>query len=256
MFFRGAPRALPIRSPLQNFFPRLRFYSKKVRPENAPRIRYLVLMVLVSFGAMHLATSRITKKGPPKNSFSEREFQQYEQESGLKRRSKLVGHEQNSQYDFYVVPFTHDRKSLEQELAKRLPEDKQVKVVDPKELIEKELEDEGRYSYLLEDLKRLGKPLPRGLLTALVKQEVKLFMNTTRGQHDTSIVLVNYPQTTEEAIKFENEVADIKACLVFSDYDQSVSDLSDDEVRKVTNVLGYFDIVKKKKQIGSGTDKL
>lgn len=204
-------------------------------------------MVVVSFGCMHLVTTQMTKKAPPKTSFSEREFQQYEQETGLKRRSKLVSHEKNDLYTFYMVPYAANVAQLAQRVHSVLPEHKQVKVIDPAALVAKELEDRGRYSYLLEEVRATGQAMPRGLVTALVKQEVELFMNTTRGQHATNVILANYPQTTEEAIKFENEVSDVEACLVLDNGDLGA--LGDDQVRKVNNVIGYFDIVDKVKRL-------
>lgn len=231
--------------------------NRSVRPENAPRIRYLAMMVALSFGLLHYVTSQIDKKAP-KNSFSEREFQQYEKETGLKRRHKLISHEKNDQYLFYVVPFCHDVSAAEKELTKKLPQDKQVKIIEPRELIEKEIEDEKKYGYLLQELKASGRPMPRGLLTALVKEEVELFMNTTRGQHDTSIVILNYPQSTEEAIKFENEVSDVKTCLKLeSDFAKHLAlELAEDDVRKVSNVFGYFDTVDKVTSVDSKTKSL
>lgn len=232
------------------------FYStqkrKVVRPENAPRIRYLVMMVALSFGFLHFVTTKVDKKAP-KVSFSEREFQQYERETGLKRRHKLISHEKNDQYAFYVVPYCHDVKKAEKELSAKLPKDRQVKIVEPTELIKREIEDEKKYCYLLQDLQALSRPMPRGLITALIKEEVELFMNTTKGQFDTNIVVLNYPQSTEEAIKFENDISDVRTCIKLEDdYARNLkSDLSDDDVRKVNNVFGYFDTVDKVTTVNS-----
>lgn len=210
------------------------------------------MVVLASFGLLHFVTTQVDKKAP-KVSFTEREFQQYEKETGLRRRHKLISHEQNDQYVFYAVPFAHDIAQAEKLLSKKLPAEKQVKVIDPKKLIEKEIEDEGKYSYLLQELHATNRPFPRGLITALVKQEIQLFLNTTKGQFDTNIILVNYPQSTEEAIKFENDVSELKSCVVLEDDFQKslATDLSEDNVRKVKNVVGYFDTVGKVQMVNS-----
>lgn len=239
------PRAFVARPLAQSFYST----KKKVRPENAPRIRYLIMMVAVSFGCLHFVSTKV-QKAPPKTSFSEREFKQYEQETGLKRRHKLVSFEKNEQYTFYALPYTHSVDGAVAKLTAKLPEHKQVKVIDPKELIEKEIEEDKRYSYLLQELKAQGREMPKGLITALVKEEVQLFMNTTRGQHDTNVILVNYPQTTEEAIKFENDVSDVHSCIVFDDEfaNNIQQDLSEERIRKINNVVGYFDTVNKVKK--------
>lgn len=251
-----AGRILPLRaSPVGLTFTK-HLYStqrrKVVRPENAPRIRYLFMMVLISFGMLHYVTTKVEKK-VPKNSFTEREFQQYEKETGLRRRHKLVSHEKNDQYAFYVVPYCHDVQKTEKELATKLPKDRQVKVIEVSALVEKEIEEEGKYSYLLQDLKAQGRQMPRGLITAIIKQEIELFMNTTKGQFDTNIMILNYPQSTEEAIKFENDVSDVKTCIKLDDdYTNSLkSDLSGDDLRKISNVFGYFDTVHKVTPVNS-----
>lgn len=204
------------------------------------------MMVALSFACLKFVTTQVDRKAP-KNSFTEREYEQYEKETGLKRRSKLIPFDKNEQYRFFAVPFAHTKSSAVDAAKKLLGEDRQVKVIDPEELIAKEKEDEGRYSFLLLELESQGRLMPLGLLTALVKQEVKLFMNTTKGQHDSNIILVNYPQSTDEAIKFENDVSDIHKCLV-SPADNQANlrlDLGDEGLRKVEHVIGYFDTVDK-----------
>ncbi|KAM9920868.1 hypothetical protein OXX59_006887 [Metschnikowia pulcherrima] len=240
-------------APIPRFYgPNMaRFYSRNipVRKEKVPRIRYLFAMVLLSYGLLHYVTTKVNKKAP-RTSFSEREFEQYEKETGLKRRLKLVPAEKNNQYAFYAVPFAHNSTEILQQLKQVVPEGKELKVIYPQELIDKEIEDQGRYSYLLEDLKSQGRSLPKGLITALVKQEVKLFMNTTKGQYDTNIILMNYPQSTDEAIKFENDVADVNTCIVLPDFENhAAAELGDDSVRQLNNVIGYFDIVDKVKKL-------
>lgn len=254
-----APVRLARGPPLNSI--RKAFYAtpqKKVKKsEELPKLRYFAVVVLASFGLLHFVTTQVDRKAP-KVSFSEREFQQYEKETGLRRRHKLISHEKNDQYAFYAVPYAHDIADAEKILTQKLPGDKQVKVIEPSSLIEKEIEDEGRYSYLLQELKATNRSFPRGLITAMVKQEIQLFMNTTKGQFDTTILLVNYPQSTEEAIKFENDVSELKGCVVLEkDFQKTLSaDLSEDDVRKVNNVVGYFDTVGKVQKVNSKSGNL
>lgn len=204
------------------------------------------MMVIGSFAFLHFVTTQVDKKKLPQTSFTEREFQQYEKETGLKRRHKLISHEKNDQYSFYVVPYCNNVETAKEELTAKLPKDTQIKVVDIRDLLEKEVEEEKKYSYLLQELQALGRPIPRGLLTALVKEEIELFTNTTKGQFDTNIVILNYPRSTDEAIKFENDVSDVHKCIKLEDdLKWAQNDLLDDELRKVKNVFGYFETVEK-----------
>lgn len=245
------------KTPFQNqLIPRLvmntRSYVRRTPMSDKPthRLKYLLLMVIASWGLLFFVTSQVDKKAP-KTSFSHREYEAYERESGLKRRKKLLNAEQKDQFKFYAVPFSSEAKRSEKEFSKALKSDVAQKIIKPNDLIEKELEDEGKYSYLLQELKATGRQMPSGLITALVKQEIQLFLNTTKGQYDTNIILLNYPQTTEEAIKFENDIADFEACVVLpSDYDNKLAQLDEDTQRKLNNVFGYFDVLNKFKKLG------
>ena len=62
--------------------------------------------------AIYFVANRVDKKKPPQQSFTEREFQLYEEETGLKRRNKLISHAMNSKYKFYVIPYVHDEEEL------------------------------------------------------------------------------------------------------------------------------------------------
>lgn len=223
-----------------------RFYAtaRKPRlPDQGPKLRYLFVVVLASYGLLHYCTQRMDKSKKPQTSFSEREFEEYEKRTGLRRRMKLIGPDKQDQYAFYAVPFSTS-KSISDTLKEKL-QGREVKVINPSELMDKEVELEGKYSYLIEDIRASGRLVPKGLLTALVKNEVNLFMNTTKGQYDTDIVLLNYPQSTDEAIKFENDVSDIHSCLVPDNEEVLKNNLDAELLRKINNVVGYFDIVKK-----------
>lgn len=214
------------------------------------RLKYLFFVVVASWGLLICVTSKINKK-VPKNSFTQREFESYEKETGLKRRAKLITPELKKRYFFYAVPFCTDFSKTEKELEEALNPDVQTKVIIPNDLIQKEVEEQGKYSALLEDIEARGRVTPPGLITALVKQEIQLFINTSKGQFDTNIILLNYPQSTEEAIKFENDVSDFQACVVtIQDYDDNLSKTGSSTQRKLNNVYGYFGVLNKFKKLG------
>lgn len=237
----------------------LRFYSNKRidKTQQAPKLRYLFYVFLLSSGMLYFVGQNVDKRQPPKKKFTEREFKEYEQASGLKRRSKLIGPELQNKYKFYVIPYVHDESFVDRVAAKL--NKKEVKIIDPQELIKREMEDEGRkYCYLLQDLTAQNKTFPKGLITAIIKEEIKFFLNTTKGQYDTNFIIKNYPQSTDEAIKFENDVSNIEKCVALH-YDilnELPKEKSDREVRLINNVIGYFETVEKVRTIADKHDRM
>ncbi|KAK6455823.1 altered inheritance of mitochondria protein 36, mitochondrial [Scheffersomyces xylosifermentans] len=238
-----------------------RNYAFSSNRRNQPRIRYLFYVFGFSTVLLYYVGNVVDKKKPKTSFDSEREFQEYEKITGLKRRYKLINHDKNEHYKFYVVPYVHSDASLEKiaDRLKKRDETWQVKIIDPVELIEKEKQDEGKkYCYLLQDIAQTGRPYPKGLITALVKEEIEFFMNTRSGTFDTNFIIKNYPQTTDEAIKFENDVSDIQKCLVLN-YD-IVNELpkakNPDVVRSINNVKGYFETVGRTIAIDKKHDEL
>lgn len=224
--------------------------SSKPNGESPPKLRYIFYVSLFSFGLIGFLAPRMDKN-KFKNSFTEEEFKEREEKSGLRRRSKLISQDQNQQYTFHIVPYANPKDVAKESILKSLPTETQKRFIDPQDLIKKELEEEGRYAPLLHDLMEKKKNFPRGLLTALVKQEINLFLNTSGAQYDTDLILLNYPQSTEEAIKFENDISDIEDCIVSSgDLDAELKEkMSQDDLRKLKNVVGYFDLVSKVKKL-------
>lgn len=219
-----------------------------------PVIRYLFYMLVASWVAIYFVANRVDKKKPPQQSFTEREFQLYEEETGLKRRNKLISHTMNSKYKFYVIPYVHDEEELKKvaNLLQHKDENATVKIIDPAQLIEEQKKDKGmKYHYLLEDLDEQGRPYPPGLITAVIKQEIYKILNTREGTFDTNFIIKNYPQTTNEAIKFENDISDIQKCLILH-YDmlnELPKNKTDEEQRAIKNVDGYFNSVGKSKTL-------
>lgn len=218
-----------------------------------PVLRYLFYMIVLSWGFIYYVANRVDKKTVKKD-FSEREFQQYEEATGVKRRNKLISGDLSSKYKFYVIPYINDNEQLDKivNLLKSKDEGTHVKIIDPSELIEQQKQDEGlRYHYLLHDLEEQKRPYPQGLITALVKQEINNYLNTRQGTFETNFIIKNYPQTTAEAIKFENDVADVQKCLIlhFDMLNELPKYKNEEEQRAIQNVDGYFDSVGRAKTL-------
>lgn len=210
-------------------------------------------MIVLSWGFIYYVANRVDKKTVKKD-FSEREFQQYEEATGVKRRNKLISGDLSSKYKFYVIPYINDNEQLDKivNLLKSKDEGAHVKIIDPSELIEQQKQDEGlRYHYLLHDLEEQKRPYPQGLITALVKQEINNYLNTRQGTFETNFIIKNYPQTTAEAIKFENDVADVQKCLIlhFDMLNELPKYKNEEEQRAIQNVDGYFDSVGRAKTL-------
>lgn len=210
-------------------------------------------MIVLSWGFIYYVANRVDKKTVKKD-FSEREFQQYEEATGVKRRNKLISGDLSSKYKFYVIPYINDNEQLDKivNLLKSKDEGTHVKIIDPSELIEQQKQDEGlRYHYLLHDLEEQKRPYPQGLITALVKQEINNYLNTRQGTFETNFIIKNYPQTTAEAIKFENDVADVQKCLIlhFDMLNELPKYKNEEEQRAIQNVDGYFDSVGRAKTL-------
>lgn len=234
----------------------VRLYSQRAE-EPVPKVRYLFYVSFLATGVLWAATTQVKRQD--KTFASEAELKAYEERTGLKIRSRLIDGEKSSHYSFYVIPYVHLDESVEKIKLRLGASGRQVKVIDPEELVKQEIEDESRrYSFLLQDLQATNKPYPKGLITALIKEEVQLFLNTRSGTFDTNFLIKNYPQTTDEAIKFENDIADVEKCLVLH-YDM-LNELENakgpEATHRMQNVVGYFDTVEKVKTIVARTDEM
>lgn len=264
MFARAFTRPLALKGATQP--PRVQLNSFRnyatSKKNGPPRIRYLFYTFLFSTAVLYFAGSNVDKRPKPKTSFvDENELREYEKSTGLKRRYKLINSEKNENYRFFVVPYVHTQSTLDH-LVKKIKESdsaREVKVIDPAELIEAEKKDESkRYCYILQDLEKENKPLPKGLITAVIKEEISQFLNTRSGTFDTNFVIKNYPQSTDEAIKFENDISDVKQCLVlhFDIINELPKYEDSDASRSINNVVGYFKTVGKTTEIANLHDSL
>ncbi|CAK9435646.1 uncharacterized protein LODBEIA_P03730 [Lodderomyces beijingensis] len=228
------------------------------KAKKEPRVKYILYMVAISWVAIWFVSGQVDKK-KPKQYMTEREFKEYEESTGIKRRHKLIGPDKASKYRFFVIPYIYNDEQLSKvaESVSQIDPDRQTKVIDPVKLIAQEKEDDGaRYSALLHDLDAARKPYPPGLVTAIIKEHIRLLMNTREGTFDTNYIIINYPQTTSEAIKFENDVADVSKCLImhFDILNELPKHKNDEQVRSIKNVEGYFDSVGKSQTLVSKFD--
>ncbi|KAI5951295.1 AIM36 [Candida jiufengensis] len=253
-------------SPIYKFQPLLKFQRNYVivhkdlsKQKKEPRIRYILYVIAFSWVLIWFVGGQVDKKRPTQY-LTEREFEEYEKSTGIKRRNKLIGSDLNNKYRFYVIPFISSDEELtkiEKSMSKHDPERK-IKIIDPVVLIQDEKQDDGkRYSALLNELDQKHKPYPPGLITAILKEYINFYMNTREGTFDTNFIIKNYPQTTNEAIKFENDICDISKCLIMHfDMLNNLPPDNDKLKRNLTNVDGYFDSVGKSKTLVSKFDEM
>lgn len=234
----------------------VRHYARPSK-KNQPRFRYLVYTFLFSSAALVFVTLQVDRKPPPKTSFSEKEFQEYEETTKLRRRHQIITEELSQKIKFLVLPFI--KSELVEDFATKFNKSETVvKVIDPEKLIANEKADNSRkFLYLLQELSATGKPLPVGLLTALIKEEVQAYLAENPNPSPTNFFITNYPQTTDEAIKFENDIGDIRSCLVLH-YDMlnELPERGAEFERRINNVVGYFDTVGKNKTITTKFDAM
>ncbi|CAH6721072.1 altered inheritance of mitochondria protein 36, mitochondrial [[Candida] jaroonii] len=203
----------------------VRYRSTNPR-KNEIKIRYLFYMFVLSSITVFFAGRQIDKKRV-KNSFnSKEEMEAYEVETGIRRRSRLIN---NDKFKFISLPIMTE--ALKDKVIKE-NSTSNVQIVNPETLIEEEMKDTSKtYCFLLQDLKAQNKPLPKGLVTAVVKNHIISY----KSDEDTLFILENYPLNTDDASKFENDVALINKVVVNKgDYE-----------REVGNVIQYFDTVGK-----------
>ncbi|KAI5954099.1 AIM36 [Candida margitis] len=253
----GSVKRIPLQASCRNY---VIVHKDLSKTKKEPRIRYIAYLVAVSWVAIWFVSGQVDKK-KPKQYMSEREFQEYEQSTGIKRRHKLITSDLNSKYKFYVIPYIYSDEELEniRSSLKKADPSRKIVVLDPSKLVAEEKADETkRYSALINDLDAAHKPYPPGLITAILKNHIQFLMNTREGTFDTNYLIKNYPQTTSEAIKFENDVSDISKCLILH-YDvlnELPKQKNDNEVRSIKNVEGYFDSVGKSKSLVSKFDQM
>ncbi|CAK7905647.1 hypothetical protein CAAN1_14S04324 [[Candida] anglica] len=236
-----------------------RLLSTNKKKDDGPKVRYLFYTFFLSTALLVLVSSRVEKKTKPVTNFSEKDFEEREEISNLKRRHKIVPANERSKVKFYVLPYVHDDETVNKLATRDVFAGTVVKVLDPAELLEQERTDESRrYSFLLQDLAASGKPLPKGLITGVLKNRIEEYLKQEQENlQPTTFLIKNYPQSTDEAIKFENDISDITRCISYHfDFLNELPKRDEEFVRQVNNVIGYFDTVGKSKVVTTKHDEM
>ena len=137
----GPAARIPLKACRRNY---VIVHKDLSKAKKEPRIRYIAYIVAISWVAIWFVSGQVDKK-KPKQYMSEREFEEYEQSTGIKRRHKLIGPDLNSKYKFYVLPYIHSEDQLEkvESSLKKADPSKKIVVLDPSQLVAQEKADEG-----------------------------------------------------------------------------------------------------------------
>ncbi|GMG21481.1 unnamed protein product [Ambrosiozyma monospora] len=207
-----------------------RSYAWSNKREDGPKARYFFLVGIVGTAIFALVVSKIDAQDPAKslakkkNSMSEEEWEQ--QLINLRRKTLAF---KPSEAEFYLVPNGCNNDKKVKQLVEKLEagEDNSVGTIDLNQLIDEQLTSEmgSKYGAVLKstldttDLKSNGchykfsYKLAPGIFTKLVYNKVV----SLRKEHPeyTRFVLLNYPNTIQEAVKFEQDVAVSKKLVLF-----------------------------------------
>jgi hypothetical protein len=246
-------RASPVKIPV-------RYISKKnERKSSGDRIEFKWFLLVGVFGTMVYMTvmQRIKEQDHSKNlekykkTFTEEEWNSYINEIQKKHLTLENGEE------CYLIPFTNsnsiDSKPIKSTIEK-LGGSENVGVLDLNELIKNQLENKlgkSKYSILLnQTLESENDKLPGfkysftyrlkpGIFTQIVSDEISNLksLNPTLGR----FIVLNYPPTIKEAIKFEQNVCNKDILITLNDKSQN------------EDIIQYFETVDKVKSANSLT---
>ncbi|CCE93655.1 Aim36p TDEL_0G02880 [Torulaspora delbrueckii] len=183
----------------------IRWYASPAgykKGEDAPGFKKIFLVALVGT-LMFVQAANSLDKNKPKTSFSEEEFENVM--NGLKRRVAMFP------AGTLNVKFLPSSSESILKTIKAGP----AAVIDPIEAVEHfRQQKDGIYEALLNDLKsKYGsdytKKLPSGMLVMLIGKYMK-----EKCSMNDEVVIVNFPDTIKDAIKFENEVCTVSKVLV------------------------------------------
>ncbi|GME73042.1 unnamed protein product [Ambrosiozyma monospora] len=199
-----------------------RGYAWSNKRDEGPKARYFFLIGIVGTAIFALVVSKVDAQDPAKslakkkNSMSEEEWEQ--QLINLGRKTLAF---KPTEAEFYFVPNGCNNDKKVKQLVEKLEagNDNSVGTIDLNELIDEQFNSENgsKYGALLKstldstDLKSNGchykfsYKLAPGIFTKLVYNKVV----SLRKEHPeyTRFVLLNYPNTIQEAVKFEQDVA-------------------------------------------------
>ncbi|KAI0464859.1 Altered inheritance of mitochondria protein 36, mitochondrial [Komagataella kurtzmanii] len=223
--------------------------SSSFNNDGGPKVRHFLFVGLVGTILFVLVVNKINEQDPKtslakkKNTYSEQEWESYV--AGLKRKKQRF--DSSSNKEFYAVPFANKNfkqiENLKRKVSKSSSQE-DVGVVDINELIAKQINNsESAYGLLLKTTLVENDPssqsctysfnwnLAKGIFSKLVCDELTIMINES-PQLDR-FLLLNFPNNLPEAIKFEQDVANITELIVFN------------EEQKEDVVVKYFDTVDK-----------
>ncbi|KAL6948820.1 hypothetical protein ACO0QE_001293 [Hanseniaspora vineae] len=202
------------------------------KQSSGPGIKKIALVGLIGT-AIFVQAAESLEKAKPKNSFTEAEYNTYVM-NGLRRKKLMLSPE-----SFPPIKFLLNAQGAA--AAKILSEDN-VYVVDPVTVVEYYRSNEtSKYEALLNEIFQrngsnkdiLPEKLPQGMICMLIGRYIQDHNLAENIESKTSIIIKNFPKNLKEAIKFENDVGNVKSIIV-GENDPAQSDIVD-----------YYDTVKK-----------
>lgn len=175
--------------------------SKKTR-EEAPGFKKIFLVAVVGTLVFVQAANSL-EKNKPKTSYSEEEFENVM--NGLKRRVAMFP---AGTFEVKFVPFASESNLNSLQAGSSA-------VVDPEKVVEHYRgQKDGTYEALLNELRSKHKSkyidkLPNGMLAMLIGK----YMKENCSPND-KVVIINFPRTIKDAIKFENEVCTVSRVII------------------------------------------
>lgn len=217
-------------------------FASQWRNENKTddKIEFKWFLLVGVFGTMVYVTvmQRIKEQDHSKNvekykkTFTEDEWQKYVQETQVKRLTLEHGEE------CFLVPFTHQNRSdskIIKQTVEKLGGAENVGVLDLNELVQKQLTDESTYAkyhiLLSQSLEsqddnsdgfkyKFTYKLKPGLFTQMVHDEI---LNQKKENGDLGrFLILNYPPTIKEAVKFEQNICNKDTLLTLQDSDSEI----------------------------------
>ncbi|KAL6944567.1 hypothetical protein ACO0RG_001304 [Hanseniaspora osmophila] len=202
------------------------------KQSSGPGIKKIALVGLIGT-AIFVQAAESLEKSKPKNSFTEEEYNTYVM-NGLKRKKLMLNPE-----SFPPIKFLLNAQGA---TAQKKLSDDSAYVVDPVNVVEYYRSNEtSKYEALLNEIFEkngsnkdvLPEKLPQGMICMLIGRYIQDHTLSDKIESKSSIIIKNFPKNLKEAIKFENDVGNVKS-IIIGESDAAQSD-----------IVGYYDTVKK-----------
>lgn len=248
---RLAPlRALKPAAPSRHLFRQVRFASNR---RNEDKVDFKWFLLVGVFGTMVYAAimQRLREQDHSKNlekykkTFSEEEWAAYIHDT-QKKHLTLENNE-----ECFLIPYTYKNKSdskIVAQVVDKLGGAENVGVIDLNELVSKQLSDTSmKYNILFnQTFESVDEESPTlkynftyrlkaGIFTQIVNDEILKIRE--QKNHVGRFVVLNYPPTIKEAIKFEQNISSNDTLLISNENEKSF------------DIVEYFDAVDKAKFI-------